>query len=1267
MKNLRLWVVTTLLTVFSCTLMAQSAYTPHALYRLATVDSPTRYVSASSTQRLTLDADRAADEGQYFILSPLSGGVRIIGAFTDLALRCQGMRAELGENNGSDEAQIWRITPCEDGSVCIASAAVPTLLLAARADGTLAMANRRGAGREAQFRLVRADDTSALNAERVARIERQWQMSSGVGDKWENPHIFAENKEAGVATFLPYASEAEMTADADYYHTPWVEPRSTRYLSLCGMWRFSLSPDPEHRSRDFMQPGFDAASWDSIPVPSNWEMQGYDTPIYCNVEYPHGNTPPFITPRPGFNDDGAHYGVNPVGSYLTQFTLPEAWQGERTYLHFGGIYSAAYVWLNGHYVGYTQGANNTSEFDLTPHIQSGRNTLAVQVFRWSDGSYLECQDMFRMSGIHREVYLYSTPRVAVRDHVVTTTLQPEHSAAAVSVRLTVDNREGYDVNKLLRLRLYAPDGTLAAETSAVVHRTKAVEAATCEATLLPVEATLRVTDPLLWTAETPWLYTLHVVQEDPMTKRQEMAFSTKVGLREVSIAGSRLLVNGRAVRLKGVNRHDTSPLHGRAITTDEMLRDVLLMKQNNINTVRTSHYPAPERMYAMFDHFGLYVCDEADLEDHANQSLSSDTAWAAAFVDRVTRMVQRDRNHPAILLWSLGNESGDGDNFGPCYDAVRRLDARPIHYEGSRDGIKPYGGTRHSDLYATMYPSIAWMRAHTDGLDKPLFICEYAHSMGNGTGNLREYWDIIEGSDACIGGCIWDWADQAIYQPAAVARLTPVLLSDADLHTGMWSKEHPTLENTADDTATDLHTALWSKERPTLSAEAKSPLRLTTGYDYPGPHQGNFCCNGLVGPTREMSAKLAEVKAAHQWVKFGLKSFDSRRGEAVVSLRNTYDFLMLEDMDLVGTLLCDGHEAGTLTQPIAGIAAGDSATFTLRLPRKACKAALKAGKEILLTLAVTYRTAQSFAEAGHSVATAQYRLAERAPLPPLALTAKQAKTAAPMMATDGGGSLYYGNDRVQLFFDATTADLTALAFDGREVLTGALPLRYAGHRWIENDRYEDTADGLHPTGTLTTETRDGLLIVHTTRTGTRCSTAIDYIVSPLGVVDVVATFTPHSPDLRRAGLMCSLDAALQHVDYYAFGPWENYADRRDACHLGRYSCRVADMGEHYVKPQSMGDRTGLREVVFTADDGYGLRIEADGEVSFSALPYTDSDLMRARHTWELTPRPYTVLHLDAAVRGVGNGSCGQDVDTLPAYCVPQRPMSYHLRLTPVQP
>ena len=1019
-------------------------------------------------------------------------------------------------------------------------------------------------------------------------------------NEWEDETIFAINKEQGVATYFPYATEAEMVADKAFYDSPWLYPqKNSHFHSLNGVWRFHFVPEPSQRPMDFWKNGFDETAWDTISVPSNWEMKGYDHPLYCNVEYPHSNTPPFINARPGFNDGGKNYGIDPVGSYVTYFDSPADYKNRRTFLHFDGIYSAAFVWVNGQYVGYTQGSNNVAEFDVSKYLADGRNRLAVQVFRWSDGSYLECQDMFRMSGIFRDVYVYDVPKAAIRDHVLTTKFFDNFTDAALNVNLTFDNRDNVSGSRRVVVKLYDPADRLVRE--------KSIDAILIPGGVTEANINLHVPHFMAWTAETPNLYTVRIQQFDG--NREEMAFSTKYGFRDIRIVGSQVYVNGRKVFFKGVNRHDTSPIHGRAVTLAEMERDILLMKQNNINTLRTSHYPNSPRLSSLCDYYGIYVVEEADLEDHANQSISDRSSWIPAFVDRDERMVRRDRNHPCVAFWSLGNEAGNGANFKACYDRVRELDSRPIHYEGTRAG-KPYGGSRFSDFYSKMYPGMAWMHENTSGLDKPMFICEYAHAMGNAVGNLTEYWNVIESSNSTIGGCIWDWVDQAIYDPQLMK---------------------------------------------------KGIYRLTTGYDYPGPHQGNFCCNGILPATRQESAKLKEAKAAFQYVKFAEQRVDADKNTVAVRLYNHYNFTSLDNFVLRYDVMKNGRIVSTKTQKLPNVLPGDSLTLVLPVRKVKLRTAATAGDEVLLQLHVLENAATRYAPKGHEVAHQQFGLTARGSLPVLHRPVASTATELP------GGVVRYQNGLSTVEINRTTGAVRSLRLGKTQVVSADGSFLFNNHRWIENDRFNNTSDGLAEKADVRLETSaDGTPQIVVSRDGSLCGQILKYTLYPEGIVDVDVSLQPKTPNLRRAGIVVYVDSTFQHLNYYALGPWENYNDRHDGTLMGRYTTTVEMSGERYMKPQSMGGREKLRELTLTDREGRGVRVETEGEVSFSALNYTDEQLMKAAHAWELQRYPAVVLHLDACTRGLGNASCGADVDTLPPYRVPQKTQHYKLRLSAVQ-
>ncbi|WP_300812017.1 glycoside hydrolase family 2 TIM barrel-domain containing protein [uncultured Bacteroides sp.] len=1137
------------------------------------------------------------DQLQQWTVTSLSGSFRFINPFENKSFHVKTDKTlGITENNGSDESQLWSIVQKGD-RVQIVPSNSPSLILACNKSGRLVLLDKNSSGNEpATFFFIR-ESKMPLPAD--MKID----LSQRAKNYWEDETRFAENKEEGHATFLPYATEAEMTADKDYYRTPWTATKSSRYSLLSGEWSFHFVPEPSLRPLDFYKEDYDVSGWETIPVPSNWEMQGYDRPIYANVEYPHANTPPYIDARKGFNDGGKNYGINPVGSYVRFFDLPNGWEKQRTFIHFGGIYSAAFVYLNGEYVGYSQGANNVAEFDLTRYLRPGKNRLAVQVFRWSDGSYLECQDMFRMSGIFRDVYLYNTPLVAVRDHYITSKLDAAagYKKGTLAVNLKLDNRDALKGKKDVSLKLFDPKGMLVAEKNMQVdYADKKVEA----------QASFQLADLLLWTAETPNLYTLHVVQSE--AGKEEMAFSTKYGFRDIEVRGPLVYINGQRVFFKGVNRHDTHPVYGRAVPVESMLQDVLLMKRNNVNTIRTSHYPNDARMYAMFDYYGLYAMDEADLENHANQSISDMPSWIPAFVDRIDRMVLRDRNHPSVIFWSLGNEAGGGSNFQACYDAAKRLDNRPVHYEGTRDG-KDYGGNRFSDLYSKMYPGMKWMDTYVNSFDKPMFICEYAHAMGNAIGNLKEYWNSIESSKATIGGAIWDWVDQAIYEPR-------------EMKQGIY--------------------------------------RLHTGYDFPGPHQGNFCSNGILPPTREESPKLKEVKAVYQYVHFADGGVDLKKNEAKVWLKNTYDFLSLDGFYLRWQTLKDGYVLGKDSLMLDDVMPDDSVLVTLKLRDVNLRKAQKAGDEVMLNLEVCKKDAGLWAGVGHVVAQQQYELVKRGALPELSDKGTRMQV---LEVEETNDAVTVKNLKIEAVFNKKNGQLTSLVMGGTPVISQGQGLVYDNHRWIENDRFTKVDNGLEESATCQVSADGTKVVVETHRKGTLCEIRLTYTFAMDGTMDVDAVFLPQTGNLRRCGLVCGIDSSLNRVDYYAYGPWENYNDRKDGCMVGRYTTTVDDMVVKYVKPQSMGNREGLRELMLTDASGKGLRIRTEGNVSFSALPYTDEDLMKANHLWEMKARPYIVLHLDAVVRGVGNASCGHDVDTLPIYRVPQKELKYKLRFESVTP
>ena len=1134
---------------------AAQEFSPTQGYRLEISDGLALECTGSSMTFNPVNK-KSGNQVWYIQKSDRAGYFTLVNPQTQMALDNGNNDTQPGkvcpwDVNPGNANQQWKLTPVEGDTYTFTSAT-----------GGLKLGYNDNCQPGGPVWQVKAQDSDEAVQWRLVKTNLKITVESNVDQSkndWENETIFGINKEPGRATMLLYANESEMRGD-EAYEKPWLSPNSSLRLSLNGMWQFHWSAKPEDRPMDFYKPGFNDKEWKQIPVPSCWEMQGYGTPIYTNVTYPFRNLPPFIKGQDGYTILNE---PNAVGSYRRMVKVPAAWDGREIYLHFNGVYSAAYVWVNGKKVGYTQGPNNDCEFNVTRFLKPGNdNLVCVEVYRWSDGSYLEDQDMFRMSGIHRSVSLYAQPKGAIRDHRITTTINGDKATLAFKAD-----------QPTATLKLYDPRGTLVAQT-----------------TTKNGEATFTLPgDRDLWTAETPNLYTLDVIQPG-------QAFSTKVGVRQVEIKNSQLFVNGKRVILLGANHHDTDPVGGRTMTTERMEQDVRIMKQNNLNCIRTSHYPKDQRFNAMFDYYGLYCVDEADLEDHANQSISEMPSWQPAFNDRIERMVLRDINHPSVLIWSLGNEAGGGKNFKECYEVAHQLDGtRPVHYEGTR-GFNGRGGTKWSDMYSKMYPSIDWVKQNSSDLDKPMYLCEYAHAMGTAIGNLPEYVDLFRTANSTMGGCIWDWVDQAIYDPAEMKQ---------------------------------------------------GVRRVHTGYDYPGPHQGNFCSNGIVSVEREATGKLNEVKAAYQPITFTLKDGD-------VQLTNQYFFLSLKGLQAEVRILAGNKVKKTKRITLTDVRPGES--MSIELPK------VKQGTgRIAAQIIITDPVETTYSEAGHIIAQGELELqAGSATLKPFVKTDKDP-------AVEGISPM--SGKHTTLIFDEKTKNVKSLIMGFKEMLAGE-SFVFDNHRWIENDRFGNTSNGLDYS-TATGYTQDllyGKKLIQKAGTSVKGSLTdqdIEYRINyATGELDVTVTLTPHTAELRRQGIVLRLNPDLQHVTYTGKGPWENYPDHNAGALTGTYASTVAELSKQQnVKPQTTGERF-VWAVELTDADGKGMKIECPEGLYFSVSRNTDADLMNAQHTWELKDEPFIYMHLDAALRGLGNASCGPG--TLQEYCIPQQPRTFTFRISAIK-
>ena len=1017
---------------------------------------------------------------------------------------------------------------------------------------------------------------------------------------WQDETVFEQNKEKGHATYAPYQSTEAMRADARYGKA-WLDPTlSSRWMTLNGTWDLLwnvMSDEFNMPGEEFYGDNVDTSGWQQIPVPGCLEMYGFGKPLYINVDYPFTDNPPYIKMRKGLD--------NSVGSYRRNFTLPEGWEEERVLLHFDGIYSAAYVWVNGQYVGYTEGGNMDAEFDISKQVRTGENNVAVRVIRWTDGSYLEGQDMWHMSGIHRDVYLMAVPKVFVRDHFISSALSEDATSGSLTVKLDLDNRDGLTASKQYEVRLIDPSGNVIQTQTGNADFT-ATE--TAKSLSILFEGLSELTP---WTSDHPALYTVEIIQKDAAGK-EESVTATPYGFCVATIKNNQFLVNGKRVLMKGVNTQDTHPIKGRTMDIETMWTDLVIMKQNNVNMVRASHYPRSPKMNAMMDYIGMYQMDEADVEFHKNWSnggrIHTSSSWRAPIVDRITRMVLRDRNHPCVVSWSLGNESDGGVNFNHAYNAARALDPRPIHYEGATRA-----GTSPTDIYSVMYrdvPTVSW---DVDRVGKPYFMCEYAHAMGHSVGNLKEYWDVMEGSTNGMGGCIWDWVDQAIVAPEDIA--------NGELKVNGFNK-------------------------------------YRNGNDYPeAPHQGNFVNNGVITADRQPTGKLAEVKRIYQYVKFGTLD----KAAKTLKLTNNYESLNLEGMTLCWKVLHEGFEveSGTLTLPaIPSLQAAEVIVpYTTEIDNG----------EYLLNLSVCLAQATSWAEAGHAIASTQYTLNERN-----ALAAADATAGTPLKVTKSGTTYYIEGEDMSMKVN-TTNGITYWNMGGLDVIAtnsgGKTAPAYSNYRWIENDApygtdpYYSAENGITSRTFDVTESGDGATVTITEiASGNLCNYKFVYTVNRDGTVDLDAQYTPCSNSLRRIGMQMQLNPELIMTEYYARGPLDNTIDRKQGADLGIYSRPVKDYHVDYVRPQTSGDRQDVRWVTFYGANGDGIKVETEGQVNMTIDNYTDAYMHNYLHQWQMDASNDIFVNFDVAQLGVGNGSCGAGV--LSKYVLPSSgTYTYKLRFS----
>ncbi len=1037
----------------------------------------------------------------------------------------------------------------------------------------------------------------------------------------EDTECLGINKEPAHATLMPYASLKEALAANRH--------ASSFCRSLNGHWRFNWVPEPGQRPVDFYKPDFDVSGWKEIPVPSNWQVLGYGTPYYRNFGYTIQKDWPHVTSEPPRNFT-AYTERDPVGSYRRDFEVPSAWQGRRVFLTFDGVDSAFFLWINGQKAGYSVNSRNAADFDITKYLKPGKNMVALEVYRYSSGTWLEDQDMFRLSGIFRNVTLWSAPQVHVRDFFVKTDLDADYKNATVEVTAKVKNLGAEAAaEQVLTVQLYGKDQKPLANAAGSVRVGKS--ALGHEQT---VTVKFPVANPAKWTAETPNLYTavLQVQPADARGKASSEILSTRVGFRKIEIKGRQFLVNGTPIKLKGANRHENWPDVGHAVTEAQMIRDLELLKQGNCNHVRTSHYSDDPRWYELCDEWGIWLVAEANCESHGyDRRFDNEPKMKAAIIDRNVANVENFKNHPSVIIWSLGNENGGrGSNFIAALETIKAIDpSRPTHYE--RFGT---GAANPADLDSQMYtnPNELPRIANSTTLTKPFYLCEYAHAMFNSMGAIGEYNDMFDKYPALLGGAIWEWQDQ-----------------------GLWNRRDP-----------------------------KRQFIAFGGGFGEVPNDRYFIHKGVVFSERQPKPHYPEMKKAYQWI--GIEPADLAAGQ--VKVRNKYAFVRLADP---GTKSADAgpqsfavRASWTLSEDGKVVQQGKLAPLDLApgaetvLTAAFKKITLKPGAEYFLRVSFTLAQDERWAKKGYEIAEAQFVL-------PVAAPASVADAAAmkPLKFDQDAEQIRITGSGFSVVFDKAEGTIRQLSRDGVNLLLpGGGPkvhLWRAPHRnddmWAYNNWQSSGLTALKgetvrltatPVGSSTV--RVEAVIQATGQRGFALTHSAVYHVYGDGsiAVDNGLTMQGQRIPLARVGVRLLLDPRLDQFAYLGRGPMENYADRKRGFDVGLYASSVREQRTPYAKPMESGNHEDVRWAALSGKGVPGLLAQAEGgPLQVSAQPYTDEVMTPVEYSIDLPPSTNTVLTLSARTLGVGSASCGpRPLDQYIVWSSDPQSFSYVLRLLP---
>lgn len=980
---------------------------------------------------------------------------------------------------------------------------------------------------------------------------------------WENHQIDGINRMPARAHFLTFPSKEKALLNNNRY--------THAFKNLNGVWKFMFLDAPEYSPEGFFNSDFDVTKMDDITVPGNWQLQGYGKMHYSDLWYNFPINPPYVPTE------------NPTGIYKRTFFVEESYRDKKIIIRFCGVDSAYHLWINGKEVGYSKVARNESEFDITDIIRVGEeNDVTVRVYQWSDGTYLEDQDMWWESGIFRDVELIGVPKDGINDYKVIADLDDEYKNGIFKVEAFL--RTTKEVNVTFEL-VDAGENTVF---------TKTVVAKEGKACIDEV-----IADVNHWTAETPYLYKLFMTVEDDGQIVE--VIPQNVGFRNIRLNGETFLVNGVAIKFKGVNRHDYSPQNGRVVSREEIEKDIILMKEFNINAIRTSHYPNSYYLYDLCDEYGMYLIAETDLECHGFELtgdykwITDDPSWELAYVSRMTRMIERDKNHPAIIFWSLGNESAFGCNFRKMTDVAHEMDpTRLVHYEGDFD-------VESADVYSTMYTWIEnpkkpyLMKDIIEKSKKPHIHCEYCHAMGNGPGNLKDYQDLVYAHDKLQGGFVWEWFDHGI-------------------------------------------------ESFTESGEKYYRYGGDFGDD---PSNKDFCIDGLIMPDRTPSPGLYEYKKVIEPIT--TTAVDIQKG--IINLLSRYDFANLDRFNLVYKVMEDDVILQTGFMAVPSIEARANKDITLPYDLSAIKA--KPGAHYYVNISYQLREDTSYASSGHELATAQFEL-------PLYKEGIVVRPEGILNVEKEHTTLHVKGANFSLDFNLVNGNLMNIVRDGMQVLSKG-PRLTLWRAPISNDM--EIIDKLkkvyflhlehevvmnidyHMEGNILKVEVD--TINSTTNSAWHFKTKYVYTVCPSGDILIDVEGTPSgrvdlAPDmLPRIGVSMHLDKSMEHVRYFGMGPGENYADSKEAAQMGLYANTVDGLFTNYVIPQENGNHMGCKWVSMTNDRGMGLLASTEGDFNFSASWYEDKDLDDAKHTCDLVKRDYIVFNVDYKQNALGTNSCGQ--------------------------